>query len=323
MIEAPLGARLVHALHQALPARRVLGAVGQEEPHRSAGLLRQPGHPGEFGRLVDKIAVHAEGAAADRGHRLADAVKLRLLGEMAGDEVAVIGLVRIGARGGEAERAGAQRFLGQPPHLGDVFGGGGFAVDAALAHHEDAQRVVRDLRADIDGARHAVERVEIFGEALPIPFEALGERAAGDVLDRLHEVDEAGAVLAPDRREADPAIAEEDRRHAVPRRRRKHRVPGCLAVVMRVDIDPAGGDEEAVGVDLAPARPGLAADLRQAVAIDRHIAGDRVGASAVEDGAAANDDIVHLVSPAIPLQSMSLGEVRRNRLPCMGLCRNV
>jgi N-acyl-D-aspartate/D-glutamate deacylase len=56
------------------------------------------GHPGELGCLVDKVAVHAEGAAADRGHRLADAVKLGLLCEMAGNQVPCVGLVRMGHR---------------------------------------------------------------------------------------------------------------------------------------------------------------------------------------------------------------------------------
>ena len=113
-----------------------------------------------------------------------------------GNQFAGIGLVRIGARGGEAERAGAHRLLGQAAHLGDVLGRRRLAVDAALAHDIDAQRMMRHLRRDIDRARHAVERVEVFRKALPFPVEALGERGAGDVLDRLHQIDQAGAVLA-------------------------------------------------------------------------------------------------------------------------------
>ena len=105
---------------------------------------------------------------------------------MAGNELAGVGLVRIGARGREAERTGSERRLGQAAHLTYVGGSRGLAIDAAIAHHIDAQRVVRDLRADIDCARHAVERLEIVGETLPIPFEPFGKRGAGDVLDGLH-----------------------------------------------------------------------------------------------------------------------------------------
>jgi hypothetical protein len=288
-----LGARPVHPGHQPAPARRVGRPVGQEEPHRAAGLTRQPGHPGEFVGLALEIAVHAEGTAPDRAERPADAHQFRLLGLVAGDQLAGRGLVRIGARGGEAERAGLDRRRSQPVHRGDVLGGRGLAVDAALAHHIDAQRMVRQLRGYVDGARQAVERVEELGKALPRPVEPFVERGAGNVLDRLHQVDQVAAVLAPHRGEADAAIAEQDRRHAVPGRRRQDRVPGCLAVVMGVDIDPAGGDEEPVGGELAPRRPGLAADRGDDPAVDRDIAAEARPPGAVEDGAAADDDVVH------------------------------
>jgi hypothetical protein len=38
---------------------------------------------------------------------------------------------------------------------------------------------------DVDRARQLLERVQILGEALPVPRDALGERGAGDVLDAL------------------------------------------------------------------------------------------------------------------------------------------
>src|SRR5580704_991750 len=66
---------------------------------------------------------------------------------------------------------------------------------------------------------------------------------------------------------------------------------------MGVDIDPAGGDQQAVRVDLAPAGAGLAADRGDLAVIDRDIASKGLRAGAVEDGAAANDDIMHLASP--------------------------
>lgn len=58
-------------------------------------------------------------------------------------------------------------------------------------------------------------------------------------------------MLLADRSEADATITEEDRRYAMPRRRCQYRVPGCLAVIVGVDIDPAGGDEQTVRLDLA------------------------------------------------------------------------
>ena len=89
-----------------------------------------------------------------------------------------------------------------------------------------------------------------------------------------HQVDQLVAVLLAHRREADAAIAEQDRRDAVPGRRRQHRVPGRLPVVMGVHIDPARRDQQPVGLDHPPCRPGLAADRDDAVAVDRDIAGE-------------------------------------------------
>ena len=54
-----------------------------------------------------------------------------------------------GARGGEAERAGADRFAGKCSHRLVVFGRGWIAASAAFAHHIDPQRRVRQLRADV------------------------------------------------------------------------------------------------------------------------------------------------------------------------------
>ena len=70
---------------------------------------------------------------------------------------------------------------------------------------------------------------------------------------------------------------------------------------MGVHVDPAGRDHQARGVDLALAGALLAADRGDAAAGDRHVARERRLAGAVDDGAAANDDVVHggrsLVAP--------------------------
>ena len=55
-------------------------------------------------------------------------------------------------------------------------------------------------------------------------------------------------------READAAVAHDDGGDAVPDRRREQRVPGDLAVVVRVHVDEAGRDREAGGVELLATR---------------------------------------------------------------------
>src|SRR5262249_46552525 len=66
-----------------------------------------------------------------------------------------------------------------------------------------------------------------------------------------------------------------------------------LTVVVRVDVDPARRDQEAVGVDFALAGPELAADRRDAVAIDGDVARKGRLAGAVDDLSAVDDDVVH------------------------------
>ena len=94
-----------------------------------------------------------------------------------------------------------------------------------------------------------VERVEVLGERLPAPVDALGERGAGDVLHALHQADEPLLVAGAHGREPDAAVAGDDGGDTVTRRRLEQRVPRGLAVVVRVDVDEAGRDEQPGGVD--------------------------------------------------------------------------
>ena len=158
---------------------------------------------------------------------------------------------------------------------------------------------MRDLRRHVDGARLTLERVEEFGEALPIPGQALGHRRAGDFLDAFHQIHQRRAMLLLRRREADAAIAEHHGGDAVPRRGREDRVPDRLAVIMRVHIDPARRDQKPGRIDLAPPRPELAADRGDPLAGNRDIAGEARPAGAVDDGPAADDDVVHALLLAI------------------------
>ena len=86
-------------------------------------------------------------------------------------------------------------------------GVGRFVGRAPLPHRVRAHRAVRHLHADVDRERAAVERVEVLGERLPAPVDALGQRGAGDVLDALHQADEPLLVARAHRREPDAAVA--------------------------------------------------------------------------------------------------------------------
>ena len=74
-------------------------------------------------------------------------------------------------------------------------------------------------------------------------------------------------------------------------RRRAERIPGDLRVEMRVDVDEAGRHDQTARVDLlAPGAVDLA-DRGDAIAGDGDVAFERRRAGAVDDGAAANDEI--------------------------------
>ena len=122
-------------------------------------------------------------------------------------------------------------------------GGRRLVPRAAVAHDVGADGAVRHVRRDVDRARQLLERVEVLGEALPLPRDAFGERGAGDVLDAFHEADQPLVAIGGGGREADAAVAHDDGRDAVPRRRRHLGVPRRLAVVVGVDVDEAGRDD--------------------------------------------------------------------------------
>src|SRR5581483_12251122 len=131
---------------------------------------------------------------------------------------------------------------------GDVGGRRVLVGRTAFAHHVGAHGTVGDLGADVDGAGHPGEGVEVLGHALPVPSHRLAHGGAGDVLDALHEADEPVAVVGGGGGEAHAAVAHDHRRHAVPDRRREERVPRGLAVVVGVRVDEPGRDQQVLGV---------------------------------------------------------------------------
>ena len=204
------------------------------------------------------------------------------------------GAVVEGARRREAERPGPKRLGGEPAPCAAMSSGvAGSAGGAPLAHHVEAQGAVGHLGAEVDVVGPALDGVEVLGEATPTPSQALVQRRAGDVLDALHQLDEAVVVGRADRGEADAAVAHHDRGDAVPRRRRERGVPGGLAVVVGVDVDEAGRDQRAVGVDLGGARrrrPGRPPRCGRRRRRRPRCAGSPP--EAVDDGTAADHQIV-------------------------------
>ena len=282
-----------------------LGPLHHEEGDRAAGALAQPDQPLELvlhgaGRVARDLTAHTRGhdlehAGTDVVHGAEEGGELVLGSERAGHRFPPGVTVPGGPPGGEPEGTGLEAGTHDRAHLLEVVVGG--VVEGPLAHHVGPDGGVRDVGPDVEGEAAGRQRVEVLGEALPPPADPLGQRRAGDVLDSLHQLDQRRLAAGTDRREAHTAVAQHGRGHPVPARRRQVVVPGHLAVVVGVDVDEAGGDHQAVGVDLVPDRTGDPSHLGDRAAGDGDVGrpGGRPGA--VDHGAPTDHDVVHVTPP--------------------------
>ena len=271
-------------------------------------------HQLELAVEIDEVADDLQHALADRAERLGDADQLVGLGVERRGQLAAAAAVVQRARRGEAEGAGEHGLAGQVGHRRDVVGRRRLTRCATLTHHVQAHGAVGDLGAEVDVPWMSLEVVEVLREALPRPRQPLVQRRAGDVLDAFHQLDEALVIGGPNGREADAAVAHHGRRDTVPARRCQLDVPCRLAVVVGVDVDEAGRDEGAVGVELAAATLVDDADLGDDAAVDGDVgrAGGRT--RAVDHSTGADDEIVHGPPP------LGRVPVTRRRWP-VGRCR--
>src|SRR5680860_286884 len=193
-----------------------------------------------------------------------------------------------------AEMAGLHRLFDEAGHLGQlVIGRGLVPVERTVAHRPESQRGVTDHPADVDALVVAVQGPQVLAVGLPVPREAVQDRAGGDVLDRLHAVGEVGAVIGPTRRERHAAVAHHDRRDAVPTRGRDEGVPSDLRVVVGMDVDEPGRDDETVGINRSePSQRRGLGDLGDPIAGDPDVCDSLRCSGAVDDRAGANDEIV-------------------------------
>ena len=184
-------------------------------------------------------------------------------------------------------------------HRRDVLGCGRLVACAALAHHVGAHRTVGDLGADVHGPAACVRvRRGTRGTSPSSHVDALGEGGAGDVLDALHQPDQPVVAVGRGGCEADAAVAHDEGGDAVPRGRGEHLVPGRLAVVVGVDVDPTGRDEQPGRRRPPPDRSRSTRRRRRGhrgdvSVVDGDVADERRCAGPVDDGAVADDQIVH------------------------------
>ena len=179
----------------------------------------------------------------------------------------------------------------QRAHCVEV-GGGRLTLGRAIPHRYAANRRVTDKEAGVRRER-AVDAVEIFAEGPPVPRHSRSERSERHALDPGEHAHQVVPVVGTERRDREAAVAADDGRHAVQWGRRQRRVPEHLGVVMRMDVDEAGCDDLALGVDRVRRLLVDLADRRDPAVADSDV-GDPAGRPrTVDDRATADDHVEH------------------------------
>ena len=233
-------------------------------------VLRCTGRPDAARHGADQRAVVVVVAGEERAGDELDRAAAEL-GEHAGERDQLVGRgvvrrhaapvvrdVQLELRRREADRALAQRGADELLHRRDLVGGRG-ALRRVVAHHVAAHRAVPDVRADVHAERGRRARRGSRRSVPPAKSTPAASASADMPSTRLSISSSHATSSGSARREREAAVAGEQRGDAVPRRGRRGRVPVQLRVVVRVDVDEAGRDEQAVGVD----------DLARRVVVER------------------------------------------------------
>jgi hypothetical protein len=194
------------------------------------------------------LAGQLEHARVHVAHHADEPAHLVPRGQAAGDGTSVRGLVARRARGGEADRAGANRIAQLALHRAQIVLAG-FLLERALAHDVGAQRGVADVSGVVDALGEAFDAVEELRERGPGPVDARVHRFGGDVFGALKIAHDQVALRLAARREREAAVAHHDRGDSVPAGAGAHGIPEDLGVHVRVTVDKARRDDLPIGVD--------------------------------------------------------------------------
>ncbi len=249
-----LARQRVDACQRVAPRRRLHRRLRQREGQHAAGATAELLHPGEIGLLALQVGDHLEDAVPRlrRG-------RCRSPSSSSGVEC-VPGTrpcrerCRM-VREVEKPTAPARSASAVRRAISAISVAADLEVVGALAEDVGADRAVRHLRRDVEHARHARPARPGTRETTPsansMPScSAVPGMSSTPSISSMRKSSSPG----PHRGEPDAAVAHHQRRHAVPARGRELRIPGDLAVVVRVHVDPAGRDEQSPRVDLAPCR---------------------------------------------------------------------
>jgi hypothetical protein len=162
----------------------------------------------------------------------------------------------------------------------------------AGTHDIRAQSRMADIRRVVDRLRQRVDRIEVAAVAVPRPRDARSHRLAGDVLIPLQVAHHELALRLGSRRQREAAVAHDHTGDAVVARAAPDRVPEHLRVHVRMAIDKPGCDDEAFGIDLAPACAIDPPDGNDRRTADADICAIAREPRPIDDHSAAHDEVV-------------------------------
>ena len=239
-------------------------------------------------------AVQAAAACGHRGHRL-DLVRRRVVARP------------IFKPGGQADRAVVKSLFSQPTHFSQT----------ALTRRT-TQRAMAHKGRHIDRRARLLQAIQVVAEAAPVQCNARLQMAKNL----------AGVGPRAHGRGAEAALADDLGRHALADLAVGAAVHQQGEIGVGVDVDEAGRDHQAAGIQALRGRGALQiADGHDAVTHDAQVAGKGVAAAAVDDVAAVDQGVEHgapacvysgavsasRMTPAIARQSSCVNDRGRRR----------
>jgi hypothetical protein len=146
---------------------------------------------------------------------------------------------------------------------------------------------------DVERAAQALEHVEVLRHAFEVPAHAGAQHVERHAFDLRQVAHHQLAVAFAARGDGEAAVADDRGGDAEARRGRSPAVPGELRVVVRVVVDDARHQRQALGVHRDHRGPENMAHLHDAPVLHRHAAAPRRGAEAVDQNHVADHEVEH------------------------------
>ena len=202
--------------------------------------------------------------------------------------------------------ARVHRLVEQPANLARLPLGGRPRLGGIETHHPRQQRRDRNVRQNVHRLGMARDTVEKFGKGAPVPRHPCFHRGVRNRFDPRHREHRALAAFRMHRREAEAAVADHDRGDAVPARDGAVGIPEKLRVVVGMQIDEAGRDDQARSFDrlggVGGAQPPY---FRDQTVLDADVATEARHPGTVHDDSIANDEVELSHGSTLPVADTS------------------